>query len=88
MYVVMYHYVRDLKNSRYPAIKGLDLKLFCQQIEFFLQHFSFVNPAYLAEYLSGDMPLAAYTGSNLPAARRISARSPEKIRHAAGRVRQ
>ena len=30
----------------------------------------------------------AYTGSNLPAARRISARWPEKTCHPAGRVRQ
>ncbi len=30
--VVMYHYVRDLKNTRYPAIKGLDLQLFKEQL--------------------------------------------------------
>ena len=27
--VVMYHYVRDLKNSRYPDIKGMDYKELC-----------------------------------------------------------
>ena len=32
--------------------------------------------------------ILAYTGSNLPAARRISARWPEKTCHPAGRVRQ
>ena len=32
--------------------------------------------------------IGAYTGSNLPAARRISARWPEKTCHPAGRVRQ
>ena len=26
--IVMYHYVRDLKNTRYPGIKGLDIDLF------------------------------------------------------------
>lgn len=26
--IAMYHYVRDLKYSRYPEIKGLDYKLF------------------------------------------------------------
>ena len=31
--IVMYHYVRDLKNSRYPDIKGLDVSLFKEQID-------------------------------------------------------
>ena len=35
----MYHYVRDLKNSRYPEIKGLDLPLFIEQIEFLKKHY-------------------------------------------------
>lgn len=33
--IVMYHYVRVLKNSRYPQIKGLDYTLFEQQLDFF-----------------------------------------------------
>lgn len=37
--VVMYHYVRDLKNSRYPEIKGLDLPLFIEQIEFLRKNY-------------------------------------------------
>ena len=37
--IVMYHYVRDLQNSRYPNIKGLDYNLFKKQIEFFEQAF-------------------------------------------------
>lgn len=32
--IVSYHYVRDLKHSRYPEIKGLDLELFKQQVQF------------------------------------------------------
>lgn len=39
----MYHYVRDLKNSRYPQIKGLDLDLFRQQIDFFEKNFNVVT---------------------------------------------
>ena len=35
----MYHYTRDLPHSRYPHIKGLDLPLFRQQLEFFKQNF-------------------------------------------------
>lgn len=37
LFVVMYHYTRDLKHSRYPEIKGLDVSLFREQIEFMKQ---------------------------------------------------
>ncbi len=39
VYISMYHYVRDLKNSRYPEIKGLDVSLFKKQIAFFKENF-------------------------------------------------
>lgn len=35
LYIAMYHYTRDLKNSRYPAIHGLDYDLFKKQLAFF-----------------------------------------------------
>lgn len=41
--VVMYHYTRDLRNSRYPAIKGMDISLFREQIGFFTHHFKVVS---------------------------------------------
>lgn len=41
--VVMYHYVRDLKNSRYPNIKGLQIELFHEQIQFLKKHYKFVT---------------------------------------------
>lgn len=41
--VVMYHYVRDLKNSRYPEIKGCDARLFKEQIGFLKKHYNFVT---------------------------------------------
>lgn len=43
LYIVMYHYTRDLKHSRYPEIKGLDVPLFKQQIEYFQHHFSVIT---------------------------------------------
>lgn len=44
MYVIMYHYVRNLQNSRYPKIKGLELQYFKQQISFLKEnHFQFVS---------------------------------------------
>lgn len=51
--IVMYHYVRDLAHSRYPKIKGLDLDLFKQQIEFFKSKYNFVS---MHDLLNGDMP--------------------------------
>lgn len=56
--VVMYHYVRDLKNSRYPEIKGLDLTLFKQQIDYLQKHYSFVGMV--------DVLDAVYSGKKLP----------------------
>ena len=41
--VVMYHYTRDLNNSRYPGIKGLDVALFRNQIEFLMKTFHIVR---------------------------------------------
>lgn len=44
MYVIMYHYVRELKKSRYPRIKGLELSYFKKQLEFLMaEGFSFVT---------------------------------------------
>jgi peptidoglycan/xylan/chitin deacetylase (PgdA/CDA1 family) len=37
--IVMYHYVRDLKNSRYPEIKGLDINLFKEQINYIRKNY-------------------------------------------------
>lgn len=41
--VVMYHYVRDLKNNRYPNIKGLDLKDFKAQIAYLKSKYEMVR---------------------------------------------
>lgn len=40
---IMYHYVRDLKHSRYPKIKAMDLKQFEQQLDFFEEHFNIIT---------------------------------------------
>lgn len=44
MFVIMYHYVRDLGKSRYPQIKGLELSYFKNQLEFLMaEGFTFVT---------------------------------------------
>ena len=39
----MYHYVRDLKNSRYPKIKGLDYYAFLEQIKFLKKEYNIIS---------------------------------------------
>lgn len=41
--IIMYHYVRDLNNSRYPRIKGLTTKDFVKQLDFIEKHYTFVR---------------------------------------------
>ena len=41
--IMMYHYVRDLKASRYPEIKGLDYKSFQEQILWLKKHFEIIK---------------------------------------------
>jgi peptidoglycan/xylan/chitin deacetylase (PgdA/CDA1 family) len=41
--IVMYHYVRDLKNSRFPGIKGLDIALFREQIDYLRKHYHIIT---------------------------------------------
>jgi peptidoglycan/xylan/chitin deacetylase (PgdA/CDA1 family) len=48
--IVMYHYVRDLRGSRFPALKGLEIDQFEEQIAYIKEHYSVI---------SGDELLAA-----------------------------
>lgn len=56
--IVMYHYVRDLHNSRYPEIRGLSTEKFLQQIAFFKENYTVVSPQKVIE--------AAYSDKKLP----------------------
>lgn len=57
-YIVMYHYVRDLKKSRYPEIKGLDKDIFKDQIKFLLKKgFVFINEEQLENACYRNTPL-------------------------------
>jgi peptidoglycan/xylan/chitin deacetylase (PgdA/CDA1 family) len=38
--IVMYHYVRDLEHSRFPAIKGLSVERFCRQLDYIQAHYT------------------------------------------------
>lgn len=53
--IVMYHYVRDLVHSRYPEIKGLDIRLFEEQLAYIQDHFQVIRmEELLTAYEDGD----------------------------------
>ena len=58
LFIVMYHYTRDLKHSRYPEIKALDLPLFREQIHFLKTNFHIVSMEEVIDALDGhsDLP--------------------------------
>lgn len=43
VYVVMYHYVRDIKKSKHPNLKALDVKHFEKQISYFKKNFNILD---------------------------------------------
>jgi peptidoglycan/xylan/chitin deacetylase (PgdA/CDA1 family) len=51
--IVMYHYVRDLKASKFPRIKGLDARLFREQLAYLSKAHAFITPAQLIDALEG-----------------------------------
>lgn len=52
--IIMYHYVRDLKRSRYPNIRGLDLAQFRQQIDYLGTKGQFVSMAQVIASAQGE----------------------------------
>ena len=52
--IVMYHFVRDLRGSRYPDIKGLDAADFAGQIDYIGKHYNVVRMEDVLEALSGE----------------------------------
>ena len=41
--IIMYHYVRPIKNSEYPKIKGLEINGFKRQIDYFSSRYNFIT---------------------------------------------
>lgn len=56
--IVAYHYVRPIKNSQYPEIKGLELEEFKKQIDGFRKKFNFITAKQMIEciYKYRDIP--------------------------------
>ena len=52
IYIVMYHYVRNVKKSKYPNLKGLEFTEFKKQISFFKKNFNFLSNSQFVEILN------------------------------------
>lgn len=57
LHTVMYHYTRDLRHSRYPKIKGLDVTLFREQIDYLKTNFHIVTMEEVIAACSGETEL-------------------------------
>ncbi len=55
--IVMYHYVRDLQNSRFPGIKGRDIREFRRQLEHIDTHYSVVTAEQVMAASCGETQL-------------------------------
>ncbi|WGL51911.1 polysaccharide deacetylase family protein [Nocardioides sp. BP30] len=55
--IVMYHYVRDLRRSRYPEIKGRDTEEFRRQLGWLAAHHSVVSTAEVIAASRGEAEL-------------------------------
>lgn len=55
--IVMYHYVRDLQNSAFPRIKGLDISSFRRQMDFLQAGYSFISMEDLTACIKESKPL-------------------------------
>lgn len=55
--IVMYHYVRPIKDSNYPNIKGLELDGFKRQLDYLSTNFSIITAEQLLKYSQGSCNL-------------------------------
>ncbi|WP_287914651.1 polysaccharide deacetylase family protein [Comamonas sp.] len=56
--IVMYHYIRQLERTRYPAIKGLRINEFRNQLDYLQRNYHIISMA--------DVVAAKSAGENLP----------------------
>ena len=55
--IVMYHYVRDLQNSRFPSINGLSINQFYEQIGYLQKNYHFVTMEMVIDALEKESRL-------------------------------
>jgi len=57
--IVMYHYVREISNSRFPRIKGLEIDGFRRQLDYLSKHYVFITVEEIFEYYSKGLQIPA-----------------------------
>jgi len=55
--IIVYHYVRDLENTRYPLIKGLSISKFKGQLDYIQKHYQVVTADEVADFYLNRKPL-------------------------------
>ena len=55
--IVTYHYVRPIKNSLYPRIKGLEIEGFKRQLDYFSNRYTFITAEQLIAHSLGNEEL-------------------------------
>ena len=55
--IVMYHYVREIKESQFPKIKGLEFEGFKRQLDYLEKHYNLIKASQMIEYLRGGVRL-------------------------------
>lgn len=55
--IIMYHYVRDLRASRYPSLKALDVKEFEGQLKYLQRHYRIVTVQECLDSIYDNAPI-------------------------------
>lgn len=55
--IVMYHYVRNIKNSQYQNIKGLETDGFRRQLDYLSDNFNIIKAEVLIDFVKNDTQL-------------------------------
>ena len=55
--ILMYHYVRPIKKSIYPGIKGLEFESFKRQLDYLSNTHTFITAEQLITYSLGNQEL-------------------------------
>ena len=55
--VITYHYVREIKESQFPKIKGLEFEGFKRQLDYLEKHYNLIKASQMIEYLLGGVRL-------------------------------
>ena len=55
--IVMYHYVRPIKGTEYPGIKGLELDGFLRQLDYLNEEYTIISQNDVVNAIKRDKPL-------------------------------